>query len=139
MITDYEDNLNSVYPGPFKHIKVFIKTFMRRKETSKLKLINSLTEHRIRQGFIESKGRFFASEEGKNILALLESSLGEIRSIYMLRYLWDEGEEWYDFLVNGDAVVEIEREECFGLTACGCNPNGCLIALDGVSDYPEFS
>jgi hypothetical protein len=84
---------------------------MRRKNANKLKLINSLTEHRIRQGFIESEGKFFASEEGKEILTVLESSLGKIRNVYMLRYLFDEGEETYFFLVNGNTVVEIECEE----------------------------
>jgi hypothetical protein len=73
-----------------------------------LKLINSLTEHRIREGFIKEKQVFFVTEKGTRIIAALELAFGKIRAIYMLRYLFDEGEETYFFLINGDTVVELE-------------------------------
>lgn len=54
-----------------------------KKEKNKLKLINSLTEHKIREGLIHSKQRFFGSEKGAKIIAALEASLGKIRDVCM--------------------------------------------------------
>lgn len=78
-----------------------------------MKLIGSLTEHRIREGLIkekkdfEEKKGFYGSEKGTNIIVALEASLGNIRVVYMLRFLFDEGEEIYCFLVNGTTVVDL--------------------------------
>ncbi len=83
-----------------------------------MKLINSKTEHEIREELLKSNEWLYDSQKGRRVREILESINGEVNSVYMLHWHSGQAEEIYSLLVNGKVIVsfELDRFDFFDAT-----------------------
>lgn len=77
-----------------------------------MKLIDSLTEHKIQKDVLKSKKALYSSELGTNIIKFLEKNLriGKVNVVYVLDRFPDQNEDIFVILANGQMVIELEIE-----------------------------
>lgn len=89
-----------------------------------MKLRNSIAEDKYRESLIEGRRYFLESENGKKVLKRIEEIYGEVKSIYVLSHVPEQGgEDSYSVLVDGDKVISCDLQ-CDGGELSVCNIEG---------------
>ena len=75
-----------------------------------MKLIGSKTEHDIRKILVKSNKSLFESEENKRLLEVITSLYPEMKVVYIIDWIPEQGEDIYKLLINNNIILEIELD-----------------------------